>query len=297
MQPTLRAYIQLHTAVLLFGLTAILGDLISISAISLVWWRVLITSLSLLFFVKVGQLGKIYGRKRILQFMGIGTLVALHWIAFYGSIKLANASIALVCMATVSFFTAFIEPLIFRTSIKWLEVLLSLLIIPGMMLIVNSLNTDMMLGFWIGLLAAFLAALFSVLNKKLIETANPYTITFLELGSACLFISLMLPFYLAQQGLESFIPKSIDWIYLLILALVCTTLAYTLSLNALKTLSAFASNLVFNLEPVYGIALAWIILKENQELSPYFYYGVALILVAVFVYPILQRRARKMALD
>ncbi len=297
MNTNLRAYIQLHTAVLLFGLTAILGDLISISAISLVWWRVLITSVSLLFFVKVGQLLAQYGRKRILQFMGIGTLVALHWIAFYGSIKLANASVALVCMATVSLFTAFLEPLFFKTRIKWLEVLLGLLIVPGMMLVVNSLSASMMLGLWVGLIAAFLAALFSVMNKRLITEANPYTITFLELGSAWLFISLMLPFYLLQQGWESFIPKPMDWWYLLVLSLVCTTLAYTLSLIALKHLTAFASNLVFNLEPVYGIALAWLILKEDQELSPYFYYGVALILLAVFIYPIIQRRSRSVALS
>lgn len=290
MNPVIRAYVELHTAVFLFGFTAILGDLISVSAISLVWWRVLITCASLLFFISLRQLFQQYSRKKIGQFMGIGVLVGLHWISFYGAIKLANASVALVCMATVSFCTAFLEPLIFRRPINLLELFLGILIVPGMLLIVNNLQTDMMLGFWVGLLSAFLAALFSVLNKKFIEQADPYTITFLELGSAWLFISLILPFYLLSQGWSHFMPKPMDWVYLLILALVCTTLAYNLNLRSLKHLSAFASNLTFNLEPVYGIVLAWIILHENKQLSNNFYWGTLLILISVFSYPFLRKR-------
>lgn len=290
MNPVIRAYIELHIAVFLFGFTAILGDLISISAISLVWWRVLITCASLLFFIRIGQLGKQYSRTKILQFMGIGVLVGLHWITFYGAIKLANASIALVCMATVSFCTAFLEPLIFRRPVKVLEIFLGILIVPGMILIVNNLKNEMMFGFWVGLISAFLASLFSVLNKKFIEQADPYTITFLELGSAWLFISLILPLYLLSQGWSHFMPKPMDWLYLLVLALVCTTLAYNLNLRSLKHLSAFASNLTFNLEPVYGIILAWVILQENKELSNNFYWGTALILISVFSYPFLRKR-------
>ncbi|NJK84350.1 MAG: DMT family transporter [Saprospiraceae bacterium] len=164
------------------------------------------------------------------------------------------------------------------------------LIVPGMILIVNNLQTDMLLGFWVGLVAAFLASLFSVLNKKFIEQADPYTITFLELGSAWLFISLILPFYVLSQGWSRFMPKPMDWWYLLVLALVCTTLAYNLNLRALKHLSAFASNLTFNLEPVYGIVLAWVILQENKELTSSFYWGAALILISVFSYPFLRKR-------
>ncbi len=284
-----KAYLQLHLAVFLFGFTAILGDLISLSAVVLVWWRVLITSISLLFLIQFGKALLKIPRKLILQYMGIGVLVAIHWITFFGSIKYSNASICLVCMATASFFTAFLEPLIFRQKVKTYEILLGLMVIPGMMLIVNSIQTDMMLGVWIGLISAFLAALFATLNKKLVDKAEPFSITFLELGSACLFISCCLPFYFSANPELAFLPVGMDWLYLLILALLCTTLAYILALVALKHLSAFASNLTVNLEPVYGIILAWLILNENEELNVGFYLGCGMILLAVFSYPMVKK--------
>ncbi|NJL75662.1 MAG: DMT family transporter [Saprospiraceae bacterium] len=290
MKPIVRAYLELHAAVFLFGYTAILGDLISLPAISLVWWRVLFTSLSLLFLVQVGTIAQRLSRRQIFQFIGIGAVVALHWMGFYGAIKLANASIALVCMATTSLFTALLEPLLLRQPFKWLDVALSILVIPGMILVVSSLESNMMLGVWIGLGASLLGALFSILNKKMITQADPFTITFLELGSAWFFLSLLIPFYFLYTPTLKWLPIGWDWLYLLILSLVCTTLAYTLMLRALKHISAFASNLTINLEPVYGIALAWFFLQEHKELSNEFYVGVVLILLAVFSYPLFQKK-------
>jgi drug/metabolite transporter (DMT)-like permease len=292
MDPERRAYLDLHIAVLLFGFTAILGDVISLSALMLVWWRVLLTSVSLLALVRVGRLLRTLPLAVTLRFMGIGVIGALHWLAFYGAIKLANASIALVCMALTSFFTSLLEPLLMRTQIKRLQVAMGLLMAPGMAMIVNATELSMHNGIWAGIAAAFLAALFSTLNKKYIGHANPMEITFLELGAAWLFLSLVLPAYhfLSPEGLGRFLPTPADWGYLALLAFLCTTLAYVLALRALRRLSAFVSNLTINLEPVYGIALAWLLLGDHKQMSPVFYLGVVLILAVVFLYPLAERR-------
>ncbi len=287
-----KAYLQLHIAVLLYGFTAILGDLIQLNALMLVWWRVFITSLSLAILFRLRNRLSQIPRLTVLKYMGIGVLIALHWVGFYGSIKLANASTALIAMATTSFFSALIEPFVIKRSVYKYELALGLLIIPGMILIVNGSDFDLIYGLLVGLVAAFLAALFTSLNKKLIIEADEMSITFLELGSAWLFLSVVIPIYaLATPGRTlKFWPDSQDLFYLLLLSLLCTTFAYVISLKALRHLSAYASTLTINLEPVYGIILAWVILKEYQERSTGFYLGGGIILLAVFSYPLLKKR-------
>lgn len=278
-------------AVFLFGLTAILGKVIQLPAISLVWWRVLFTSISLLFFVKFGKKVMELPRKDILKFMGIGIIVGLHWICFYGSIKLANASVALVCMATMSLFTAIIEPLFTRSRFSLLDLLIGCIVIPAMIFIAQQLPGGMFLGFIVGILSALLASTFATLNKMMIEKAGSYTITFIEMVSACIFIGVLIVLGFGDVDIHTFIPPSgMDWVYLLILSLVCTTMAYVLSLNALKHITAFASNLVFNLEPVYGILLAAVLLKEYEQLNNDFYMGGLILVSTVFFYPILKKR-------
>lgn len=289
-----RSYIELHIAVLLWGFTAILGKWIQLPALDLVWWRVGITSLSLLVFVQWGRKVAALPPAMIATYMGIGVVVGLHWVTFYGSIKLANASVTLVCMATTSFFAALIEPLVLRRRVERIDLLLSILIIPAMVLVVQSLAGSMMLGVACGLLSAALAATFSVLNKKYIDRADAYTITFVELGSAFLFLTIVMG--MADFGRVQHYalpPSSLDWLWLIVLSLVCTTLTFVLSLRALKALSAFASTLVVNLEPVYGIILAIFLLEEHKELSPYFYLGAAIILAIVLTYPAITRRWSK----
>jgi drug/metabolite transporter (DMT)-like permease len=294
MNPTQKAYLELHFAVLLFGFTAILGDLISLNALELVWWRVFLTCLSLGLVIRLGRRLRKMALRTILQYMGIGILVALHWLTFFGAVKLANASITLIAMATTSLFSALVEPFILRQRLQLYEILLGLMIIPGMILIVSSTDFSLLYGLGVGFLSAFFVALFTSLNKKMIGQADELTITFLELGSAWLFLSLVIPvIYWSDIDLKvsfQFWPDSSDWPYLLFLALGCTTLAYVLALRALRHLSAFASNLTINLEPVYGIVLAWLILKENKELSVGFYVGVVIILIVVFSYPFLKKR-------
>ena len=293
MNKTTRAYLELHIAVFLFGFTAILGDLISLSAPILVWWRVLITSISLFILIRFGKTLKELPRSLILQFMGIGVLVGLHWITFFGSIKFSNASICLVCMATASFFTSILEPLITKKRMKGYEIILGLLIIPGMYLVVQSTGWSMILGIGMGLTSAFLAAVFAILNKQRVMKADSLTITFIELSSAWLFICLLLPIIFYANPDTSFMPVKMDWPYLLVLSLLCTTLAYVLALRSLKYISAFASNLTINLEPVYGIILAWFILNDGNELKPGFYFGGLIIILSVLCYPFLRNYFEK----
>ena len=285
-----KAYLSLHVAVLLFGFTAILGALIQITAVELVWWRVLLTALSLAFIGKGIKAVRKMPVRDVTLFLSIGVIVALHWLCFYGSIKYANASIALVCMATTSFFTALIEPVLLKSKFRIRDIILSLMVVPGMALVVQNVDVSMMKGVVVGLMSALLASLFASLNKKHIEKAHTYTITFIEMSGSWLFLSLLVPLLMSMDVFTFQWPSPMDWIYLLILALLCTTLAFILALNSLKHLSAFASNLVINLEPVYGILLAILILKEHQDLSPGFYWGVFIILVVVIAYPFLSRK-------
>jgi drug/metabolite transporter (DMT)-like permease len=284
-----RAYLELHVAVFLWGFTAILGDLIQLSALSLVWWRVLLTALSVLFFIRGGKALAKLPRRTIWQFAFVGVLTGIHWVTFYGSIKLANASIALICMATCAFFTAVIEPFIVRTPVKWGEIFLGFLIVPGMALVVENVDISMHLGIWVGLLSSFLAALFSILNKKWIQKAEPFSITFIEMSSAWIFLSTALPFFFYSEPGAALMPTFRDFALLLVLAFLCTTLTWVLALRSLKHLTAFASTLTVNLEPVYGIFLAILILDDHRELSAGFYWGVLLILAVVFSYPFLDK--------
>lgn len=293
-----RSYLELHIAVFLWGFTAILGDLIQLSALALVWWRVLLTAISVVFLLSKGasRNGSNFNhmtRRIFLQFSLVGVLTALHWLTFYGAIKLANASITLVCMATCAFFTSLIEPVLLRKKWNWTEMLVGFLIVPGMALIVQNVEVKMHLGILVGLVSSLLAAVFSTLNKKWIDNAAPLPITFVEMTSAWVFLSAALPFFFHSEPTAVLLPSAKDFLLLLVLALACTTLTWVLALRAMKHLTAFASNLTVNLEPVYGIFLAWIILGEQKELSAGFYWGVALIMLVVLSYPFLKKTLSK----
>jgi drug/metabolite transporter (DMT)-like permease len=290
MNTTKRAYLELHIAVLLFGFTAILGNLIQLSAIVLVWWRVFLASLFFLMFTKAAAQIRLMPRRTFWKFVGIGCVVTLHWLAFYGSIKLANASVALICMATTSFQSALLEPLMTRKPIKWYEVAVGVIIIPAMVFIAGNLPSNMTTGLVVGMISAFLVVIFSILNKKSIDEADPLSISLLELGSSCLFLTFLLPIYFYFDKNAAFMPSAMDWIYLLVLAILCTNIGYLLATRSLKHLSAFATNLTVNLEPIYGIILAVVILKENKDLPPSFYVGSTTILIAVLSYPFLKKR-------
>lgn len=290
MNPERQAWLELHFAVLCFGFTAILGSWISLTALHLVWWRTGLTTLSLILLMKGWKMIQAIPSRARWQFSGIGIIVGLHWVSFYGAIKLSNASVTLICMATTSLFTAILEPMITSRRIQKIEILLGAMVIPGMMLIAHQIPDGFGWGMITGLISAFLAALFSIFNKQRITIADPKAITMLELGAAFVFLSLLIPFAGLITESPTIWPAQKDWFPLITLSLVCTTLAYILSLRALRHLSAFAANLTINLEPVYGILLAIVLLKEHQTLTMGFYVGVGIILAAVLSYPFLKKR-------
>ena len=277
-----KALIQLHVAVFLAGFTAILGKLIGLNEGLLVWYRLLITVLTLaliLFYRR--QLQRI-PLSDVLKIGGVGFIVAMHWVTFYGSVKYANASVALVCFSASGFFTAFFEPLIFKRSINITEVLLGTLAIVGIYIIFDF-HPQFKVGIIFGILSAIGSALFPIFNKKLLTRFTPGTLTLYELGGGFLILSLLVPFYLQQFPATYYLPTSWDWIWLLVLAWLCTVLCFDLQLNALKKISPFTANLTYNLEPVYGIVLAFIFFSENKSLNGHFYIGVGLILLAVIL--------------
>lgn len=282
---------QLHLSVLLFGFTAILGKVIVLSALVLVWWRVLLACMAM--YVELRRRGQAiqvdFQTKKI--FWGIGVIVALHWICFYGAVKLSNSSITLLCMATTSFFTALVEPLILKKKIEVMDVLIGLMIVPVMAFIAKDLSGAYYVGMAVGLTSAFLAAVFSVLNKKHIDRVPPMVMSFWQLTGVWAFVSLLLPVYFINQPDALFFPPDLDnWLYMLVLAILCTTIAWVLALQALKKITAFESTLVVNLEPVYGIVLAALLLKEYQQLNNAFYIGAAIIMILVILYPQLKSK-------
>jgi drug/metabolite transporter (DMT)-like permease len=288
----LRAYAYLHFCVFLWGFTAILGKLISLQALPLVWWRVLLCCSTLWLVLPKAQLRSGMTRGLFLRLFGIGLLVGIHWLCFYGAIKLSNASVAVTTMATTSFFSALTEPLLLRQKIKWYELLLGVLILPGMGLVVGHIDWTMRVGFAIGVVGAFLAAVFTALNKKVIDRPGappPLAMSFAELAGALAITSLALPFVLARDPALTVLPAGWDWLWLFVLAWICTLLPYYLTLLALRQISAFAANLTINLEPVYGVLLAGLLFREDKDLSTGFYVGVAVILVAVFSHPFLKK--------
>lgn len=293
MESKSRAYLQLHTAMVLFGLTSILGAVISLPALSLVWWRVGLAGLGLWLILQTMRLPYQLPRRSAGVFLAIGMLVGLHWLAFFGSIKLANASIGVICMATSALFSAFLEPWILRTRMQVREVLLGLLIIPGIVLITNDLAGTQVWGVLVGLLSTVLFVLFSILNKKLMGTTPPMVITFWEMSGAWLVMSVVLGAMGMSSTASRWWPDSQDLLYLGILAFLCTNVGYILGLQALKNLTPFTVNLTFNLEPVYGIILAWLLLGEDKELKSTFYLGSVWILAILFLHAWVDRPAEK----
>ncbi len=289
MTPTSKAYWQIHFCVLLWGFTAIFGKLITLPALQLVWWRMLLVTATLLALPRVWRGLRAMSGRLLLRFAGIGIVVALHWLTFYGAIKLSNASVAVSCMALGSVFAAMIEPFITNRRFDTRELVLGIIVVPGIVMLVGGVPGNMRLGIAIGVLSAFLTALFSALNKRYVERADPLTVTCLELGAGAAFLTLIAPL-LPHTGAAFTLPGVQDALLLLALAMACTLLPFILSLIALRNISAFSTQLALNLEPVYAIVIAILLLNEQRELTPRFYAGVAMILIAVFAHPLTMRR-------
>jgi len=290
MNPNNRAYLFLHTAVVLWGVTAILGKLISFNEYVLVWQRMALVSLSFLLFRKTYVGLKTIPKALAIKIGGIGILVSIHWIFFYGAIKYSNVSVALSIMATMSFMTSIIEPMVTGRKFQWYESALGVIIIPGVLLIFQFSEPGHYVGIIMAFLAAFFAALFTSLNKKLIEKTNLFTFSFLQITTGFVFMTALLPVYIKYFPGSLYIGSNLDYVYLLFLAFFCTTIPMLLFFVALRQLNAFVANLANNLEPVYGIILAWLIFHENQEMDWRFYIGSSIIILSIFLQPVFKKR-------
>lgn len=302
MTETSKAWLQIHFCVFLWGFTAIIGRLITLPAVPLVLWRMLLVAAILLCVPRVWRGLAQLSRRHLAAFCGVGVLVALHWLTFYGAVKLANASVAATCMAMVPIFLCAIEPIVTGRKFIPQELLLGVLIIPGIALVVGGTPDEMNAGILVGITSAFFVAIFSSYNKRLVHRTDALTATVLEMLSGGLFVLMlgivfvMLP--ATGAGESAFLPEASnffvlpslhDLAWLVVLAVVCTLLPFALSLRALRHISAYATALAVNMEPIYAIVLAILILDEQRELGATFYLGAGIILAVVFVYPYVSR--------
>jgi len=278
-----KAFLYLHISVFLAGFTGPLGRLIDLNEGLLVWWRLFLTSVTMwIVFSLMGKLQRI-SAKDILKLTGIGFLAAIHWVTFYGSIKYANVSVALVCFSAVGFFTALVEPFLLRVKIKWIEVLLGIMVMIGIYLIFHF-NPKFKTGIILGLICALLMAFVMIFIREFLQRINPQTVLTYQLSGGLITLSLLMPFYMQQFPTDYIFPNLKDWMWLLVLAWICSVLAFQFSTYALKRLTAFTVNLSFNLEPVYGIFLAIILFGESRDFDWSFFGGLALIAASLIIH-------------
>lgn len=287
--PRLKDFIELHFIIFLWGFTAILGKLITIPAVELVAIRTLIAFLSLALIIKFRKGLFNIGTGPFLKIAGVGFLLAAHWILFFASARVSSVSICLAGLATSSLWTALLEPIFTSKKIKPHEILLAIIIMIGLY-VIFQFEFDHALGITMAVGSALMAAIFTIINSRLTKVYPSATISCYEMLGACVGTVVFLPVYatfFAENHTLNFSLTGMDWVYLLLLTLVCTVYAYTAAVRLMQKISAFAMNLTVNLEPVYGIVLAWLIFGQKEQMSTGFYYGALIILGAVFIYPVL----------
>jgi drug/metabolite transporter (DMT)-like permease len=287
--PRQKAYLYMHLSILLWGMTGVLGRGIQLSEGLLVWYRMAITVASMFAFILYRGQSLRIGTRDLLRLVGIGTILTIHWLFFYGSIKYSNVSITLTMLASQGLFTAILEPLVRRKKFRWDELLFSITAMIGIWMVfhVEEVYT---LGIILGLLASFFGAFFNILNKDVVSRHSPIVVSFYEIAAGLAILTLFLPLYISYFHPAKLIPSHTDWILLLVLAVLCTHVTLILSLAALRHLSAFTLNLSINLEPVYGIALAFLIFHENKQLHSGFFFGAAIIMLSVLLEAYFQSR-------
>jgi len=278
----LKNHLHLHFIVLLWGFTGVLGALISIDAMPLVWYRMGLASIILLIFAFITKRSLRNNAKAIFQFSLVGFLIAIHWICFFYAIKISNVSLTLAAMSTGALFATFLEPIFYHKKIIWYEVMFALIAMLGL-LVIFKVQKGYTLGLFIALIASFLSALFAVLNSKIIKKNSATNMTFYELLAGFIFIGLILFFNGNIKNVSFFKLSVTDFTYVFILAFVCTAYTMVASNKLLLKISPFTMMLTINLEPVYGILLAILILGDSEKMKPEFYLGTALILFSIII--------------
>ncbi len=288
---TLKDYLQLHFIVLIWGFTAIIGLLITIPSVEIVFYRTLISFIALGILLYLRKRNFLLGTREIIKISSTGLLIAAHWILFFAAARVSTASVCLAGMATCTLWTSILEPVMTQRKIKYFEVMLGLIVIGGLY-VIFTFEFNHALGLFMAIASAFLSSLFTVINGKFSTRHNPYMITFYEMIGACIGTVAFFPVYLryfAGENQLQLSPSAMDWLYLAILAIICTVYAYSISVELMKRMSAFTINLTVNMEPVYGIILAYLIFREAEKMTSGFYFGTLIILLSVLAYPILNK--------
>lgn len=281
-----KAFIQLHIAVFLAGFTGLMGNLITLNEGLLVWYRLFITAATMWILFSIMKKLRRVSLNDILKLTGVGFLSAMHWVTFYGSIKYANISVALVCFSAVGFFTALLEPLLLRKKMNWIELLLGIMVMLGIY-IIFQFDGKYTTGIILGVLSALLIAIAMIYFKIFVGKLGSETTLTYQLTGALVSLTLVMPLYLYKFPADHIIPTTEDWMWLLVLAWFCSVVAFQFTGQAIKKLTAFTVNLTFLLEPVYGIILAFIVYKENELLSIWFFVGLAIILLSLVIHVVL----------
>jgi len=285
-------YLKLHFIVFLWGFTAILGKLISIPTVEMIFYRAILAALGLGVVILVRRGSFKVSAADAAKLLGIGAIVAVHWLAFFGAGRVSNVAVSLIGFATNSLWAAVLEPWMNRTRIKKFEVMLGLVVLGGLY-VITSVDFHYVLGLSLGILAGFTSALFGVFNSRMVRRLSSFTITFYEMIGVFIALALFMPGYKftwAPDHELHLVPSALDWVYIAVLAIVCSVYAYTVSVELMKKISVFVVQLALNLEPVYGIIMALILFPTEEKMGTNFYIGAAIILAAVASYPTMKRR-------
>jgi drug/metabolite transporter (DMT)-like permease len=290
----LKHNLHLHLIVFIWGFTAVLGKLISLDALPLVWWRMLLAVLLILGFIFYKKTSFKLSKKDIVLLLISGLIIALHWITFFKAIKVSNISITLACLSTGAFFTSILEPIFYKRKMVWYEMVFGLVVLIGLYFVIESsepnfiqksFSSDMsgtMQGVFLALTSAFLSAIFSIINGKFAQRIDATIVSFYELFGGVLFLSAFLLFS-GQFTIEFFTITASDLMWLFVLASICTAYAFIASVAVMKFISPYTVMLTINLEPVYGIALAVLIFEKNEQMSLSFYIGAVIILMTLIL--------------
>ncbi len=286
----IKNYLHLHFIVFIWGFTAVLGKLITVDALPLVWYRMFMASGLIFLYIAYKKFSLRVPTKTLLILIIAGVVITLHWITFFKAIKVSNVSVALATMSTGAFFTALLEPIWYGRKIVWYEILFGIIVMLGLYLIFN-VESSYVEGIVLALISALLSATFSLINGKLIQKERPSVISIYEMASGVVFLSIYL-FFSGSFTTDFFQLSSDDWMYIFILASICTAYAFIASVKVMKFITPYTVMLTINLEPVYGIFLAFIILGESEKMDPMFYIGALVILSTVIANGILKNWTR-----
>lgn len=288
----LKHYLHLHLLVFIAGFTAILGELITIGSLALVWYRMAIAGVLVFLYIKIIKLNIKVSKKAFWQFSAAGIIIALHWITFFEAINQANVSIALAMFSSGAFFASFIEPIFFKRRILAYEIIFGIIVVLGVFLITSS-EMGYINGIILGLLSALFSTLFAVINARFIERYNATVISFYEFISGVVFLSIFILLTGTRFNTEFFTLSQMDWVYIFILASICTAYAFIGAVEVMRYISPFTVILTYNLEPIYGIIMALVLFPETEKMSPQFYIGASLIICIVLMDAIFKNYKRR----